>query len=1644
MEKTMQRLWSQVLHLDHGLIGREDSFFRLGGDSIQAMQLVSRALKENIVLTVGDIFQSATLSAMSEVCAKADNSKVLDIEPFSLMADVGTNLATLKASAAAACDVEMDSIVDVYPYNGLAQVVVDETLTWTVSGNLRGFLTSDQALPMGLGQRLSRCGLVMAEEANYFVWTAHHAIYDGWTVSLLFSTAEQFYHQRSPVPFAPFNQFIHNLQAIKTDASERFWRSEFADANVTHYPPLPSSTFPSRANGIVQHYATVPWTNDSSVTSSILIRAAWALTLMEYSGGDDIAFGLTLSGRTVSIPGIDHMVGPTLNTVPIRICLSDSGMSVGEFLRQLQDQAVAMIAFEQTGLQDIRHLSSGIREAADFQNILVVQGDIESNSTIFNSPVAMGDNETGFYVNPLTIECFIQSDGIKVNAHFDRNLLADEHLGHVLYHFEHVLTQLVTSSTNTSLSHVRSLSRHDDEMIKAWNAKCPETTHDCVHEVIKRQVWCRSGRPAVNGWDASFTYQELNELSDKLASLLNSHGVTPSQDQFVPLCFEKSAWTIVAMLAVLKSGAAFVPIDPTHPTQRRQAIAKQTNAHIILASTKNVELFQGSSDVIVLEVSQSTMDKLPPASADLGFTREVSPSAPAYAIFTSGSTGNPKAVVVEHSALVTSGILHGKLAGINAQSRVLQFAAYTFDVSLSDIFATLMLGGCVCVPSRDDCVNHLASTITSFNVTWACLTPTVVRLLQPEEVPTLEKLIVGGEALTRSIIKDWADRIYLGNIYGPAECTIWCVFFGAMSLNSSPEQIGHGVGAVTWIVHPTDHDRLVPIGCVGELVIEGPVLARGYLNDEAKTNAAFIENAAWAQDFDPGRRKRFYKTGDLARYDPSTGMIQFIGRKDTQIKLRGQRLELGEVEFNLKRFIPQDKNWQVAVDVIKPVERQSHPALTAFICTNSSWFDSNDFHVVSDFEAIQDVTQDVRRALERQLPAYMIPTLFVPVSSIPLTASGKTDRRTLVQLGNDLTSSQLTLASLNERSQREPTTDMEIRLRELWAKILCLEPISISADDTFFQRGGDSILAMRLVAAAREVNIHLLVAHILQKPRLSDMASAAEIRVFENSRVELIDNTTLVMPYDITSSLAETLVHASIAEENVEDLYEATEFQAWAVTSNLLKHRGYMTYFTFKFDTLLDSSRLAAACNAVVERHPILRTVFLAHEQQTLNVVLHSLSYDFIHIESTDSLDTQIDDLIEEDKQRDLSLGQTLTKFMYISGGEDEGSCLILRLSHAQYDGISQPIIYHDLQAAYAGGELSQSPGFSRYIQGTKAAETPDAHSFWMKHLEGSHMTNFFSTPQFVTGNENIRTLSRSVPACSLSQHGITFATVIKTAWSLVLSQLSRENDVVFGQLVSGRNVPVHQAERILGCCVNIIPVRVAMAEITTALDLLQQVQNNYASALSYETTDFTTIVKECTNWPRATRFSSIVQHQNLDDVVESIPFENGATCTISGSSSPTYASDMFIFSIPKESAEVEVSLSFTEGLMTRLFADEVHARLCDVVVGICNDPHVDLASLSAPHTDLPRIPLLARTTEERTYRGLDQPSPVAIVDEAWDAILGQRRLNVTEDTPFFETWVEGILAAQFVDFYKERGFKVNVEDILDAPTKRLQYLLIA
>ncbi|KAJ6110810.1 NRPS-like protein biosynthetic cluster [Penicillium sp. IBT 16267x] len=471
-----------------------------------------------------------------------------------------------------------------------------------------------------------------------------------------------------------------------------------------------------------------------------------------------------------------------------------------------------------------------------------------------------------------------------------------------------------------------------------WNRILPTPVERCIDEMIEERTHAQPTAPAVCAWDGELTYRELDQLATQMASRLVRMGVGP--DNIVPLCFEKSRWMTVAILAVIKAGAGFVALDPALPERRLLEIVGQVNATVLLSSLEHKVLGTRLVDNVVT-LSSEAFPPLTDPNADtiiLATHRRPSPSSVIYVVFTSGSTGTPKGVVIEHRNVASA--LHHQVdrLGITANSRFYDFSSYSYDVSISNSLAVLVTGGCLCTPSEQDRLDNVPGSIRSLRANITALTPSVASLLTPKTVPELRSIILVGEPVRTNDLSRWKDRKHIICRYGVSESPAASTIYDSSTSPNHPHSIGTAAGLVTWVVDPNNHNLLSPLGATGELLLEGPSLSRGYLNDPAKTTAAFIQSPEWLLNGapgQPGRHGRLYKTGDLVRY-MKDGTLTFVGRKDTQVKIRGQRVELGEIEHHIKDCLADDAQ-QVVVELVMLPGPIPKPTLMVFVQQEASF-----------------------------------------------------------------------------------------------------------------------------------------------------------------------------------------------------------------------------------------------------------------------------------------------------------------------------------------------------------------------------------------------------------------------------------------------------------------------------------------------------------------------------------------------------------------------------------------------------------------------------------------------------------------------------------------------------------------------------------
>ncbi|KAL2106447.1 hypothetical protein VUR80DRAFT_6701 [Thermomyces stellatus] len=1593
----LKGLWAEALGSPAAL-GANSHFFRAGGDSVTAMRLVAlaRDLTPPLPLRISDVFQTPVLSDMARTLDSRGTSKAADAsvsKPFSMLPAEMRPSDDELAALASQCNLKPGDVVDVYPCTplqeglfavtsrhageyvnrwvfrvdegieverlkdawrqifelvpimrsrivdnatlGLVNVETTEPMDFpTIHSDLGPYLEKDAADPMGFGTRLMRFAILDGPTGRFFVWTAHHSVYDGWMIVKLLDAMAKAYSGQVLPSFRPFTCFVDQVRQANSRPEVRdFWAAQlkghaapsFPDTSVLRSQHCP--TYLSLSRDVT--LASAP----DKFTLATLLRATWGLIVSKETGTADVSFPTPVSGRTAAVDGILDVMGPTITTVPVRIRV-DRTSAVTDFLAAVQQQSVDMIPFEHAGLQNIRQFAED--SSLDFNHLFVVQPSAERVGASEDvlpglTPVPREDADLRDY--PLLLVCNIMSadgvdHGVELCARFDEGVLSREKVEAVLEQFGHVLSQLrqaVSPQDNGAhpvrISDLDLISPLDMRKLRAWNHGCPPpqlsaTMHDLVHRKSVEQP----DAAAVSSFNGELNYSELDALASRLAHHLRDIGVRTETP--VGLMFEKTKWAVVAKLATLKAGGTIVALNHKHPRHRIEGILEATQAKVLLAS-RQFDLCQDLEGRRVTVVDQQLLDGIP--DRDGSPCDSVRPDNAAFVLFTSGSTGKPKGVVLEHGSVASNLLELGARCGSGPESRVLQFSAFTFDLSIAEIFSTLFHGGCVCLISEEDRMSDLAGAMEAARVNTAWLTPTVAGLLTPRDVPSVRSILFAGEALKVEALGRWIDTgVKLFNGYGPTEASVVTSVNGPIAHTEDPSNIGRALSGMNlWVVDPTDYHQLVPVGNVGELLIDGSVLAREYLGDPKKTADAFVTRPSWLGRFhsETGPSRRFYRTGDLVQ-QTQDGTLVYVGRRDTQIKIHGQRVEIGEIESWIKTKLPDAREAAVGM-----LTAQRGGVLAAAIETATSSDapsgDIPDTALLPLSGTQRAAFMGLQKALADVLPTYMVPQLYLPVSRLPLTQSGKLDRKAIWEFLQQ----QPTISSylLVNDAKLPPSTDTERQLQALWAETLNLPLEEVGASDDFFTLGGDSILAMRMIAKTRRGSAlqSLAVADLFQHRALSVIAGVLDEK--RAGDAESILETTY-KPFSAlggspSQSIRESLTALLDSQGIVVDAAPTTDFQALSVNASLQTSRDLMAYASFDGAGPCDVGHWRDSCLKLIESHEILRTAYVLQQDRLLQVVLQEYRPEIAHYEvnGDQTIDAFTRDLINRDMHSPPRLGRPFAEFAIVTSSTgDSRHRVLFRLSHGEYDSIAISYFLESLRCIYDKKTVPGHTGFCNYVASITGGGRPESHRYWRDLLQGSSMPQFNrpSHAQLPSNPALVHYASFQAKLPGRLPPGVTHSGIIRAAWARVLSLHTGSRDVVFGEVVSGRNTGNPVAERASGCCANIVPVRVPFGDSWSSQNLLNYLRDQQVSRLPHEVLGFRETLKYCKCASSARPFTSRINHLDAPPQSKLAIGRTVYDFSISITEGASDFSDVSVTSVSMPDA-IQVSMGYLEGFIS-------------------------------------------------------------------------------------------------------------------------------
>ncbi len=1303
---------------------------------------------------------------------------------------------------------------------------------------LAAFAVADRARGFELARApLTRVTLLrLRDEAYRVVWSVHHLLLDGWSTPLLtreIFTLYEAFAAGLPAPHLPrprpYGDYIGWLQQQDPTRAEAFFRAELrglraptplgVDHPARELPPG-AEVFADCRRELPEALASriVAFARRHQLTPSTLLQAAWAVVLSRSSGEEDVVFGVTVSGRSAALPGIEKMVGLFINTLAVRVRVAPED-TVLAWLEGLQRREAELYELEHTALLDVQGWSEIPRGTRLFESVVVLENyPFEEHREPLPGVSARRERTHDRADLPLTVVAALRRT-LLLRLTYDRRRFDAAAVERVLGHLATVIDALV-SDPHRSIRDLPMLTGDERRAIVAASGDGAEyPASACLHHLFEAQVDRTPDAPAATGEGRTLTYRELDERANRLAHRLRALGAGP--DALVGLAASRSLDVLVGILGILKAGGAYVPLDPEYPRDRLAFMTADSGAAIVVTESAHADAVAAcSASVVRLDADAASLalepDDRPPGG---------SPAQLAYVIYTSGSTGRPKGVMVTHANVARLFDATRDVYRFDARDVWTLFHSYAFDFSVWEMWGALLHGGrVVVVPywvSRAPESFH--ALLAAEGVTVLNQTPSAFRqLVRADEALgaaapplRLRYVIFGGEALDVRDLTPWWDRRgdatpQLVNMYGITETTVHVTHRPVSRADlARPAESAIGRPLPDLQVYLLDaRGELVPFGVVAEMYVGGAGVARGYLGRPELTAERFV-----ADPSHPGSGARLYRTGDLARRRAG-GELEFLGRADQQVKIRGFRVELGEIEATLATH--------AAVRQVVVLAREDRPGdrrLVAYVMAAGAGVAAG----------------ELRGFVGKSLPDHMVPSAFVMVDAFPLTANGKVDRRALPAPGALHPSAEVRVP---------PRGPVEEALAGIFAEILRVDPAEVGAHDGFFALGGHSLLAAAAISRIRSVfSIELPLRALFEAETPADLA----VRV----QAALSSGDAASSPVTLARAPAGATPALSFAQERL-----------WFLSQLEPDDPSYVVPLSLGLTGMLDVGALERALREVVRRHEVLRTAIVAVDGRPVPVV-HDAAELRLAVVRCDGPSAEEDAAREADAEAcrpfDLAAGGPFRATLLVLGADRYR--LLLTLHHVVSDAWSLGVLYRELEALYGAfsrGAPSPLPDLPlqygdhaawqrAWLEGAVLAREL---AYWRARL--AHAPRALDlpadrprppSPSHRGGRASFALpegLVRAVKDLSRREGATPFMTLL-AAFVALLHRTTAQTDVVVGAPTAGRTRV--ETEGLIGFFVNMLVLRTEVDAELPFRELLARVKATCLGAFAHQEVPFEQLV---------------------------------------------------------------------------------------------------------------------------------------------------------------------------------------------------------
>lgn len=1352
-------------------------------------------------------------------------------------------------------------------------------------------VAADKHLPFDMQKPpLSRVRLAkVAAGVHRFLWTSHHICIDGWSTMILIGEMLSYYNalaSNQPVAIQrvdAYHGYIKRLLQRNKTSDAKYWK----DYLRTFKSPSALAFVRKTVDAAVERRTAQldvflgeaftdqlkAWASRNNVTVNTVLQAAWALLLANYSQTDTPVFGYAVSGRSAGLEAIEQRVGLYTNTLPFVSQVRNDQRLVA-WLKEIQLHGSMALEHEWITLTEVQAFTGQQGDIFDtifaFENFPVAATANKAQALSLHS-VSMEDT-TNY---PLTINASIDTE-LSYRISFETSQVAQSIANAVSHHFEYLLQQFVSVLPETLIGELALNSLEQQGVLAtAFNPIFkPSAVRSGVVGLIAHHCSVQANVPAVIDGNRLLTYGDLEKQSNLIAQQLSRAGI--AQGHLVALLLERSIDMIVAQLAILKCGAAYLPIDPAYPESRIGFMISDAAADALIITNANATISEVVIDdakvdektkIYNLEELMEPVDLLEPFTAvhALG-------DALAYVIYTSGSTGTPKGVMIPHEGLLNLVQWHCRAYAVTATSVATVMAGVGFDASVWEIWPYLCSGATLHIVNEYTKLDAtgLHTFINRNHITHCFLTTALAPAFIKHEgshSSVLKYLLTGGDKLSGVDISKVTYKVF--NNYGPTEASVVATFAEIPPLSKETPLIGKPVDHAT-IYLLDEQERLVPFGAPGEIYIGGHGLALGYIGNHEQTAQNFVQ-VTIAND-----KKRLYKTGDLAMWT-AEGQLQYLGRTDQQIQLRGFRIEPAEIELAL---LEHPSVVQAVAVVINTDANAAH--LVAYIVANAT---------IDEVELLAD--------LGKRLPEYMVPTLLVTLEQLPLTQNGKVDKDALPDPG---------LALRQQHQYSPPQGDTEMKLAAIWGEFL--NNNQVGATDNFFALGGHSLLATGLVAAINKAFASsITIAHLFKNPVIRPLAKLISDARTGNGHVLPVKSTGLVQPL-------------SYAQER---LWFIHQFQG----SN-----NYHIPMVLALQGNLDSVALERALKMILGRHEVLRSVIRQDEKGQVYQVLLASDNWHLHVHSLNETQlgrteaAQIDEIVSTP----FDLASDYMMRGHLIPITPTHHLLVLVWHHIAFDGWSLPVFMNDLidfYSTYIDGTEPQRPALQyQYVdfanwQRSLLSESVlrDKLSFWENHLAGLESVtlpaDFQRTDTATMASSTcVQELTPALSGALLQlaeAKGVSAFTLLMTTVKLLLHKYTDQEDICLGTPISNRGG--YEFSDLIGFFVNTLPIRTRFSREYSFDELLTHVNSSMIDALEHQQVPFELIVQKIVK-ERDQRRNPLFQILfTFEDSTHLGALQLGAVTMVQQPYFATVAKFDLTFGITKSQEGLTISIEYATGL---------------------------------------------------------------------------------------------------------------------------------